>query len=106
MVPNLFQLPCGDSVSLVARVQRTSSGGLSECIGVSPEQGFLLKSSMVLTPGIYTLYGLILDSKTPMILGTTEATTVFPKRGFDPSQKMSIFDVCSGMVASPWDQHH
>eukprot|EP00435_Cladocopium_sp_Y103_P026766 s106_g6.t1 len=97
MDSSLASLSVGDQVSLVARVQPTLELGEIPCCGLSPMQSFALKSPLVLEPGIYSFYDLILENENPMQLGFGDSTAFYPQRTMDHFQKVAVFDLCAGI---------
>eukprot|EP00435_Cladocopium_sp_Y103_P015125 s2116_g3.t1 len=94
---SLSVAPLGASVDLVARVRRPAIDGIYECSGVSPTQSFLLSCEQDLQYDMYTFYGLDLLAHAPVRLGFGPQSRCFPKTPLDPFQKLTLFDLCSGI---------
>eukprot|EP00435_Cladocopium_sp_Y103_P047956 s772_g14.t1 len=105
MDDTLSHLPLGASTSLVARVQQDLGDDILECIGLSPRQHFLLKSSTVLPTGVYTFYNMTLDKVNPVQLSFSDESVFYPQRIIDPFAKIAVYDVCSGMGGFAMGSH-
>ena len=97
MDPCLSELPHGTRVSLVARVSEQIAPGCFACLGVSPQQQFMIINSATLEQGLFTFYDLVVSQQAPLQLSFCADTAFYLRRELDSFQKVAIFDICSGM---------